>query len=250
VDSVDVERDVREHIEKSLCEAPPPVDLPDLTDVLDRLGSPSQWVPDEELSWGRKARVQARRVLSRLRSGPEDFRLAYLSIALFALALLTFAAGAAPLAFFLGGFSFLFARASLAAASTPQELGAQRWLLYPILIVVYLPLALALLLWTVGVTPLADLLHEGVQSLGRFPFEILAIHFAATCTALWWFVLGLVLWRWPGLVRNTFYPFTAGFRGRHGLMLSAFAFLILVVALVLGGLALAEGPHALRVPGG
>ena len=107
VDSVDVERDVREHIDKSLSESPKPVDLPDLARVLEQLGSPSQWVTEEELPWRRKLRLRIRRIVTRLCSGPEDFRLAYLSIALFALALFTFAAGAAPLAFFFFGFSFL-----------------------------------------------------------------------------------------------------------------------------------------------
>jgi hypothetical protein len=190
-------------------------------------------------------------VLARLWSGPEDFRLAYLSIGLFALAILLFMADLhSPLTLVCVGISFLFARASLAAASTPQELGAQRWLLYPVLILVYVPLALALLLWTVGPTPpLADLLHEEVEPLGRFPFPVLAVHLTVTSTALWWFFLGLVLWRWPGLVRNTFYPFTDNFRGRHGLMLGAFALLVLIGALALGGLALAEAPNALRILG-
>ena len=134
------------------------------------------------------------------------------------------------------GVSFLFARAALAIDSDHQRLGAQRWLLYPVLILIYLPLALALLLWTVGFMPLlADLLHKDVETLGRFPSPVLAVHLTVTFTALWWFLLGLVLWRRPGLVRNTFYPFTNGFRGGHGLMFGAFGFLILVGALVLGG---------------
>jgi hypothetical protein len=62
VDSFDVERDVMEHIEKSLSEAATPVDLSALSDVLERLGSPSQWIPEEELSWRRKAFVRLRQI--------------------------------------------------------------------------------------------------------------------------------------------------------------------------------------------
>ena len=54
VDSLDVERDVMEHIEKSLAEAPSPVESAALEAVLEQLGSPSQWIPEEELSWWRK----------------------------------------------------------------------------------------------------------------------------------------------------------------------------------------------------
>ena len=235
VDSSDVERDVTEHIEKSLAEAPTPVDSPALRAVLQQLGSPSQWIPEEDLSWRRLLRLGTRRLLTRLRSGPEDFRLVYLSIGLFALAIVLFTADAGRAwVLICVGFSFLFARAALTAESASAQLGAQRWLLYPVLILVYVPLALGLLLWTVAATPLADLLHEEVEALGRFPFEVLAVHFTTTCTALWWFVLGLVLWRCPGLVRNTFYPFASGFRGRHGLVLGGFGFLVLIGAVAIG----------------
>jgi hypothetical protein len=253
VDSSDVERDVTEHIEKSLAEAPTPVDSPALRAVLDQLGSPSQWIPEEDLSWRRRLRLGTRRVLNRLWSGPEDFRLAYLSIGLFALAILLFTAIASPAwGLICVGFSFLFARAALAAESASQDLGAQRWLLYPVLILVYLPLALLLLLWTVAVTPLVDLAQEEVEPLGRIPFEMLAIHFAASFTALWWLVLGLVLWRWPRLVRNTFYPFANGFGGRHSVALGLVGLLILVVAVVVGGWTLQRasvGTIELIVPG-
>jgi hypothetical protein len=243
VDSSDVERDVMEHIDNSLSEAPTPVDSPALDAVLDQLGSPSQWIPEEELSWGRKLRFEARRVLTRLYSGPEDFRLAYLSIGLFALAiLLTTADAGSAWVLICVGFSFLFARAALAAESASQQLGAQRWLLYPVLILVYVPLALGLLLWTVGPTPpLADLLHGEVEPLGRFPFEMLAAHLTVTSTALWWLLLGLVVWRWPALARNTFHPFADGFGGRHGVLLGLVGLLILAVAVVVGALTLWGG---------
>ena len=241
VDSSDVERDVMEHIEKSLAEAPTPVDSPALCEVLDQLGSPSQWIPEEELSWRRRLRLGTRRVLKRLWSGPEDFRLAYLSIGLLAVAgLLLRADPDSPVMMMMCVVvSFLFARAALAADSDHQRLGAQRWLLYPVLILVYFPLALALLLWTVGpVAALADLLEWEVDlgRWGRFPsWIVLSIYLGITSTVLWWFLLGLATWRWPGLVRNTFYPFANRFRGRHGLLFGAFGLLVLLGALAFGG---------------
>lgn len=236
VDGSDVERDVMEHIEKSLAEDPSPVDSPALCAVLDQLGSPSRWIPAEELSWQRRLRLGTDRLLKRLWSGPEDFRLGYLSTGLLALAgLLLGADPDSPLVLICVGVSFLFARAALAADSDHRRLGAQRWLLYPVLILVYSPLALAVLLWTaMAAIPLADELHENAEPLGRFSFEIVAAHSVVTSTALWWFVLGLVLWRWPVLVHNTFYPFANGFRGRYGLILAAVGLLVFVGALGLG----------------
>ncbi len=93
------------------------VDAAELRDVLRRLGSPSQWVPQEELS-----RLQ--RALLALRSGPEDLRLGYLAFGLLAGTLLAAAclnlvlgfAGMLPFLLLGIAASFLLARASLSAA--------------------------------------------------------------------------------------------------------------------------------------
>jgi hypothetical protein len=247
----DVERDVMEHIEKSLCEAATPVDLPALREVLELLGSPSQWIPDEELSWKRRGRLTLRRgrlairqSLLKLWSGPEDFRLAYLSIATLALALALLAADAEPLwpiAFV--ALSFILARTSLAAAETPEALGAQRWLVYPVLVLVYLPLAAGLLFWTVPVAVVAGLALDHSMRHEQYPlgphagYPVLLIvgYLFVASSALWWTLLGAIGWRWPALVHNTFYPLAGGFRRRHGLLLGIVGLLILVVTLVFGG---------------
>ena len=64
LDPAEVERDVRARIESELVDAPRPVPLDFLQPVLDRLGSPTQWVPDAE-------RPRWWRALSRLQGGPE-----------------------------------------------------------------------------------------------------------------------------------------------------------------------------------
>jgi hypothetical protein len=247
VDSADVERDVTEHIEKSLAEAPTPVDSPALDAVLDQLGSPSQWVPEEELSWRRKLRLGMRRFLGRLWSGPEDFRLAYLTVGLLAVAvfLFFFVTDPTPMLICLG-FGFLFARAALAADADHQRLGAQRWLLYPSLIVVYLPLAAVVLSWpVVAAVNLADGLHEELDSFGQISQPVLAAHLAVTCTAAWWLLLGVVLWRRPGVVKKTFGPFASGFRGWHGLMLAAVGLIAFLIALALSDKVLLGGWRSL-----
>ena len=86
IDPVEVERDVREHVDAELSELPEPVDARSLSFVLERLGAPDTWLPGEDLpAW--------RRVLERLRSGPEDWRLAYLSFGLSVLGPVLFLVG-------------------------------------------------------------------------------------------------------------------------------------------------------------
>src|SRR5688572_27853713 len=82
----DVEDSVREHIEVALEGAPAPVPGEQLAEVLNRLGAPDRWVPVDE-------RPLLQRVIQRLRSGPEDWRLAYLAFGLFALGLLLLPVG-------------------------------------------------------------------------------------------------------------------------------------------------------------
>ena len=72
IDADEIEQNVTEHIETELEGLPEPVSLDNLNAVLRKLGSPQQWVPAEELPWWRL-------VILRLRIGPEDWRLAYMS---------------------------------------------------------------------------------------------------------------------------------------------------------------------------
>lgn len=242
VDSADVERDVTEHIEKSLAEAPSPVESSALQEVLEQLGSPSQWIPEEELSWWRKLVVA-------WRSGPEDFRLGYISIAILGAGALSLGLEAPPaIPFVCVVFSFLFSRAAVAAAADPAELGPQRWLLYPALISVYFIFLACVLFWPVvpacaladpsveaeftfhditELEPRSEPLRTGVSE--GIPLSIrLSTLFGIASTAFWWFLLGLVGWRWPVLVRNTFYPFANGFRGLHAIVFGGFGLLVFV----------------------
>ncbi len=69
VDAGEVEADVVIHIQGELAAETGPVSAQTLDSVLGRLGSPLQWVPEEERStW--------RRILTRIQTGPEDWRLA------------------------------------------------------------------------------------------------------------------------------------------------------------------------------
>lgn len=135
VDAPEVERDVREHIHEALGARPDPVTDTDLGEILNRLGSPTQWVPDEEAPMWRQ-------VLGRLQHGPEDWRLAYLAFGLFFLGLALWFI--APL-FWIPAYFIARAAVSLAAAEE-EPLGPRKWLVYPPLVLVSAAI-LALLLF-------------------------------------------------------------------------------------------------------
>jgi hypothetical protein len=216
VDAAEVERDVVEHIQHALEGAPVAVDAPELQRVLRGLGSPSQWVAQEELSW-------LQRTLLTLRSGPDDLRLGYLAFGLlvgtlFISACLNRAIGfGGSLPYLLLGIavSFVFARACLAAASDLN--GAQKWLIYPSLIVVYLPVTLILLLWPVPAAMLVEVLltEPGApRSLAwarGYHLGTITAFGLATFGAVWWGFLSFVAWRWPEVVRDCYAPFASGF---------------------------------------
>ena len=105
VDADEVERDVREHIEEALNGRSDPVPAADLSGVLERLGSPDQWVPDEGIPlW--------RRTIRRISAGPEDWRLAYASLGLAAVAAGLATAGQIALAVICFALAFFTARAA------------------------------------------------------------------------------------------------------------------------------------------
>lgn len=241
VDAEEVERDVREHIDMELEGAEEPVSPDDLAAVLKRLGSPSQWVPQDELPWWRK-------LVMRLRSGPEDWRLAYIAFGLFILGLML--GGFVPIlnvhwgvgipmfpGFFSPGSlmllgSFIVARAFIAEVEVKDISVGQKWLIYPSLVVVYF-----FILFIILIIPI-----QLVFSNIRVHAPRLAIFFARLGNnitvfvfepGVWWSILGAVIYKWPGLVRAIFRPFTDGFK-RHW----AKRFMLLGLAMVLIALAL------------
>ncbi|QJW96530.1 hypothetical protein [Frigoriglobus tundricola] len=155
----DIEADIREHVERELLGAPRPVPLAALDAVLARLGPPSQWgTGDDPTLWFRATHLlrgartaavaQARRVRFTLWSGPEDWRLAYLSFGVFALGVLTFGV-LLPVCL---PVSYLLSRAGLAhAREKGLVLGTGRkWLLYPPVVLVSATLLIAAIVWPAG----------------------------------------------------------------------------------------------------
>ena len=190
---------------------PEPVSRDDLVAVLKKLGSPQQWVPAEELAWWRL-------MILRLRSGPEDWRLAYLSFGLLVLGCVL------PWTFpVLVTASFIVSRAALSEVGDTKELEAQKWFLYPPLIIVYLFALLVLFTWPlVAFVPLAEDYERRFSRLqDDFDYWFVAMSVIVAGLGLWWSTLAVVFLKSRKTVRVLFRPFADGFKSRWTLLLLA-----------------------------
>lgn len=256
VDADEVQRDIIEHIEKELEGSAEPVSINQLDDVLRKLGSPSQWIPAEEVPQWKKATL-------RLRADAQNWPLAYVALGLFLLFLFS---NLIPMRWGLlwpvrfwpvvlwGRFvqpmllltSFCLARAAIYKVDNLKMLGARRWLIYPPLVFFYVPLFLFILLLpglTVFFRPLGwwesilagtspgfysgTLYH--IQRTGYLhggePFQILIR------LSIWWAVLATVLLIWPGLLRVIFRPFADQFDRKWAGILFVIAISLLIACI-------------------
>jgi hypothetical protein len=217
IDPDEVERDVVGHIETELAGQPEPITTSRLLDVLDRLGAPDEWLPPETHAAGRPSAV---------RSKPEDWRLAFLTLAIFlAGPALFFPMILWPLPPLLLVLSFLCARVTLARLAEQDEpLGARRWLVYPALAVWYSVFLVALvggpvLLATVFVADNPLLPSLLVRWFGE-PAWIGALCSIGVSLGIWWMLLGLFLGRFRSGVHAAFRPFADWFEPRHAIRVS------------------------------
>jgi hypothetical protein len=227
----DVEQSVREHIEVALAGAAGPVGHEQLAAVLDRLGAPDRWFGVAEPSL-------VQRVMERLRSGPEDWRLAYIAFGLFFLALLLMPVGVGALLMLA---SYAVSRAYVDFMETKDEVaGARRWLVYPP-IALFLLIAVAFfvigpagpaLAWGLGDHGFMRILDEGNL---RAPYP--DIRFAAGATAAtlgtWWILASLIGMVFLPVSRFVFKPLLARVRRTHFLGLTLVGTLTLALGLAL-----------------
>jgi hypothetical protein len=231
VDANEVEQNITEHIEHELEGAAEPVSRDVLDAVLTKLGKPQQWVPMEELPWWW-------RIIFRLRSGPEDWRLAYISLALLLAGLLTLPYAPTGIVLILAG--FLASRAAIAEAGDPKELKAQKWLLYPSLITVYVFVLLLLLSWPVG---LLFSIAEGYErefreSYSRFSNEtdywVIALSIICAGLGLWWSILAAMFLKPRRLLRAFFWPFAEKVRSKWATRLLLIGFVLMILSAGIG----------------
>lgn len=242
VDRQEVERDVREHIEMELADAPEPVSRRALERVLEQLGNPAQWVTAECPG------LQPGGTLV-LQGPPEPWTLALLSLGFTVVAL------ALPPFLWVGlAAAFLAARAAVAASDAHgDDDPAHRWLVAPALLAAYVPLMALVLLWPAVATRLtADAILELAATGTALPWQIVAVadrvadiriatfdpaetaravlrsgHYLIAPVGAWLLVLGLAVRAWPRALAAALRPLCDG----GGERLSR-------VLLQLGGLAL------------
>lgn len=227
IESGEVEQNVREHVEFALAGAPAPVGAEHLGAVLEQLGPPERWLPEEE-------RPLWRRVGDRILHGPEDWRLAYLTFAVFSLTIVFFPVGGVLLLIP----AFLLARAHVELLKARgEELGPRRWLVLP-------PIASVMVLVTASalVTPIALSLVLGGErdTLAFFSFDPqdrydrLRLHagFAATGTGIGWLVLSAIFAAMLPQMQKLFAPFLASLRRTHALTLAIAGAVLIGIGMV------------------
>lgn len=178
--------------------------------------------------------------------GTENLRMGGLSLAALVLGLLMISINErglsdTPIPYLFILLGFCLSRAGLALVRGTAT-AAQKWLLYPALVPVYLGLAGLVILWPVvpllGATSSLDYLaREYPQDLGwldDLSIWVLGFYMVAAGLSLWWTILGLIVWRRPEWISNLFHPFAEDFSGRSGLWV-AIAALLVAIACVFGG---------------
>ena len=228
VDADEVERNVIEHIESEFESVTAAVSFDELDAVLQRLGSPRQWIPEEELPWWRK-------IIFRLRTGPEDWRLAYISFGLLIAGFIL-----VPSFVVLIPASFIVARAAISETADSSELKSQKWLIYPSLIIVYSFVLFCLLTWpALALTTAAYEWESHVRS--SYPqfgddlhYWIMATSFIIAGLGLWWTVLGAVFLKWRNLPSVLFKPFGDWFNRKWALILLLIGLALMIPSLGLG----------------
>jgi hypothetical protein len=227
----DVEQSVREHIDVALAGAATPIGNEQLAEVLDRLGAPDRWIGVEEPSF-------VRRMMERLRSGPEDWRLAYAAFGLFLLALILMPIGIGVLLMFA---SYLVSRAYVDFMETKDEVpGGRRWLVYP---PIALFLFMAVAFFVVGLAGPA--LAWGLDDHGflrileetnvRAPYPEVRFVAGSIATVLgtWWILASLIGMALLPVSRFLFKPLLARIRRTHFLGLTLVGFLTLTLGVAL-----------------
>ena len=205
VDPDEIQCDITEHIEQELQSATEPISLDEIDQVLTRLGSPRQWAPQDESGWFQKMAL-------RLRTGPDDWRLAYIAFGLFILACIS-----GPGAIILLPLSFYIGRATLSIAGGTDRIGNQKYLIYPAFALVHFIVTAAVLALPFSLLIFAK---DIVRSLPRqwtehgiVDYWHLILFATLALAGSWWLIVGVVLWR---RAKKVYYEMPAGLVARIG----------------------------------
>lgn len=214
VETTEVEQNVVEHVQAALAGVPSPVGQERLSEVLTQLGPPERWLPEDE-------RPAWRRLTDRFMTGPEDWRLAYISLAITFLMIVFLPVGGILL--IVPG--YLVSRAYVELlADRGEPLGARKWLVLPPILLLMVGIAGAALFAPAGAMG-AILSEMGVRELGwewdsradrmRIFSGVLSIAVGA-----YWIVLSGIFAMLVRPFRAMFQPLTANLRRGHALALT------------------------------
>lgn len=227
IEADEVEQNVIEHVEVALAGVPSPVGPERLGTVLEQLGPPERWLPDDERPFWRKA-------MDRVMTGPEDWRLAYASLALTVLMVITFPIGGVLLLVP----AFLLSRAYVALMEERGEpLGARKWLVLPPIVFLLLLVGAGALLAPAG--GFGGILSEiGLRDLGfdystRYERGRLFLGALSMATGAWWIVLSGVFAMLMRPFRALFAPVTSGLKRGHALVLTIAGVVVAALGAVL-----------------
>ena len=238
IDADEIVQNVNEHIENELGDTTEPVSSEKLGAVLEKLGSPLQWVPEEEISWWRK-------FILRIYSGPEDWRLAYISFGLLLIAFLFHYSLSFSEFVILVTASFIVSRAALAAANGRDELRGQKWLIYPSLIAGYIAILSLILAWPL--IPIFSLLvpkyiasleatYSGIEErdLVEMTSFIVGSVLSAASLGVIWIGYGLILLskKHQSHIRTIFKPFADRFNRKWSFVIIFLGIGLLVVSII------------------
>lgn len=235
VDAVEIERDILDHIEAETQDTPHQISVSHLNTVLDKLGKPEQWLPPGEVSWWDK-------IINRFRTGPEDWRLAYMSVVCFTLGFIF-----PPL--WIAG--YIISRSLLARNNdSPFQTQPQKWLYYPCLIIIQTIVTFIALFWIlVPAIAIVDEFYRDIipylshymqscehvaESLGLRTYDVLdtaLIVFTVTASlGAWWLLLSISLAIRPKCVRAFYHPFAQNFSSLKAFRLTILSLLFLATA--------------------
>jgi hypothetical protein len=217
----EVEQSVREHVDVALQSAPAPVGMEALASVLEQLGPPERWVPENE-------RPVWRRVMEHLQHGPEEWRLAYLTMGMFVAALLLLPVGIGVLLFIP---AFLLARAEVELlGGTP--LGARRWLVLPPIWLPFLMLMFAVLVGPIvpaiaaGLSERAIYEHLGVPKDGSLASVRVGVGFVMAVAGTCWMLVAALVTIVFRPLHALFHPVASWLRRKHLAVLAGIGFVI------------------------
>lgn len=186
VDAAEIEADIREHIEAALADHAGAIDRPALEHVLASLGQPTDWVRDAgEKSSGispaeimANVKTHAKQAVRYAVGGPESYRLCYLAFFVFWFSWFIVVCAqdedAVPFGFFGTAISFFLARAAVTFHGKFKLSMAQKWILAPCLMAIYLPLAGTLVLGPPIGIPAAYYasMHDQESMIRRYGYDI------------------------------------------------------------------------------